>query len=170
LREITAVEFLHLLYRSIPTFADFDDSDRDILRSALLNNAAQGITGYLWRTGDQFVQALHGPADAVDALYRRLTEDARHNDLDLLLRAPTAAESPFENWSMGYDHFIDAEFGLERDLDGTRPTLTPERVQEVWDGLVHAAHSAMQFGSIQPMARAPQESEADYLARISAAE
>jgi hypothetical protein len=40
----------------------------------------------------------------------------------------------------------------------------------VWDGLVRAAHSAMQFGSIQPMARAPLESEVEYLARISAAQ
>ncbi|MEX1660402.1 BLUF domain-containing protein [uncultured Thioclava sp.] len=162
--------FVHFLYRSIPAFADFDDSDRDILRSALLNNAAHGITGYLWRTGDQFVQALHGPADAMDVLYRRLTEDPRHSDLDLLLRAPAPAESPFESWSMGYDHFIDSELGLERDLDGARPTLTPDRVQMVWDGLVRAAHSAMQFGSIQPMARAPLESEVEYLARISAAQ
>ena len=162
------MEFIHLLYRSVPTFADFDDSDRDILRAALLNNAAQGITGYLWRTGDQFVQALHGPADAVDALYQRLGKDSRHADMDLLLRAPAPSDSPFESWSMGYDHFIDSELGLDCDLDGTRPTLSPDRVQGVWDGLVRAAHSAMQFGSIQPLARAPRESEGDYLARISA--
>ena len=165
---MTAVAFLNLLYRSVPVYADFDDSDRGILRSALQNNAEVGITGYLWRTGDQFVQALHGPADAVDELYRRLAEDPRHDDLDLLLRAPAPVASPFENWSMGYDHFIDAELGIARDLDGARPILPPERVTQVWDGLVRAAHCAMQFGSILPMARSPQESEADYLARISA--
>ena len=163
------MDCLHLLYRSIPAFADFDACDRDILRAALQHNAVQGITGYLWRTGDQFVQALHGPAEKVDALYRRLHADTRHSDLELLLRVPAPGGSPFAGWSMGYDHFIDFELGLERDLDGARLPVAPERARQLWDGLVDAARDAMQFGSIQPLARAPRESEADYLARITGA-
>ncbi|WP_417806800.1 BLUF domain-containing protein [Thioclava sp.] len=161
------MEYIYLLYRSIPTFADFDDSDREILKTAVVNNAARGITGYLWRTGDQFFQALHGPMAEVDALYQKLIIDPRHQDVELLLRAFAPATSPFKNWSMGYDHFIDTELDLMPELDGSRPALSPERAVKVWDALVRAAESAMRFGSIQPIARAPQESERAYLERIS---
>jgi hypothetical protein len=164
------MDYIRLLYRSVPNFVDFDESDRDILRTALRNNPEHGITGYLWRTGDQFFQVLHGPAEAVDTLYSRLMADSRHRDIELLLRAPCGPDTPFGNWSMGYDHFIDTELGLMPELDGTRPALSSERAQEVWEGLVRAAQSAMQFGSIQPFARAPEESEAAYLTRLSRAQ
>ena len=158
-----------LLYRSLPLFADFDPSDLAILRASLRNNARDGITGYLIRASGQFIQALHGPAAAIEALMARLGADPRHRGVDILIDRAAEAASPFGDWSMGYDHFLPLETGLDFLPDGTRPGLTEGQIEHAWERLVAAARSQGEFGSVFPYARMPGEAAEPYLARIEAA-
>jgi len=156
-----------LLYRSLPHFADFDPSDLAILRASLRNNARAGITGYLIRASGQFFQALHGPAEAIGALVARLDDDPRHRGLEILIDRETEAPSPFEDWSMGYDHFLPLEAGLDFTETGARPVLSEAEAGLAWDRLVAAARSQGEFGSVFPYARLPGEEAEPYLARIA---
>ncbi|MBL4918822.1 BLUF domain-containing protein [Szabonella alba] len=155
-----------ILYRSLPAHSDLHPSDTDILCSALRFNAANGITGYLLRTGNQFIQALHGPCGAIAALIERIAVDPRHSGFDLLIREETGPISPFSGWSLGYDHFMADFAGVGLLPGGTRPPLTPEMRAALFDRVVEAATEALEFGSGLPQARRPGESDADYLTRL----
>ena len=157
-----------ILYRSLPHFADFDPSDLSILRASLRNNALSGITGYLIRANGQFIQALHGPAQAIGALLQKIVADARHRGVEVLLDRDAEQDSPFCGWSMGYDHFLPIEAGLDFELDGSRPVLDAVQAEHAWARLVAAARSQGEFGSVFPYARQPGEGADDYIARIEA--
>lgn len=57
-----------------------------ILISARRHNARADVTGALLLTGSHYFQLLEGPAEAVDATYRRIERDSRHSDLIMLRR------------------------------------------------------------------------------------
>ena len=59
--------YVQVLYRSVARHEDFHPSDLDILRTAIKFNVDHGVTGILLRIDEQFFQALHGPAQHVDA-------------------------------------------------------------------------------------------------------
>lgn len=64
-------------------------------------NAARGITGMLlYRDGD-FMQAIEGPAEGVDALLERISWDERHRAFFPLLSG-WRQERAFRDWSMGF--------------------------------------------------------------------
>jgi len=159
-------DYVRLLYRSIAKFPDFDPSDLAILRSALRFNLPHGITGFLWRANGQFFQALHGRAEALDDLMARIARDDRHTGVEVLVLEPTEAPSPFPDWSMGYDHFLAAELGIELAADGTRPAITPDSASHIFEAIVKAAHAVREFGSAFPYARVPGEEEDAYLKRL----
>lgn len=158
-----------LLYRSLPDFADFDPSDLAILRTSLRNNACLGITGYLIRSSGQFFQALHGPTEAIGALMAKIASDPRHHGVEVLIDREVENDSPFGEWSMGYDHFLPLETGLDFEIDGSRPALDAAQSQAAWDRLVAAARSQGEFGSVFPYARLPGEEADLYIARVEAA-
>lgn len=55
-----------------------------IVAQARARNSQRGITGLLIFDGSRFCQHLEGPADAVDALMRRIAHDSRHSDVRVL--------------------------------------------------------------------------------------
>ena len=66
-------------------------------------NPALGITGALVHDRGRFLQVLEGERAALDLLVESLTNDARHREMKLLVRAPIK-ERTFSGWSMAtYD-------------------------------------------------------------------
>jgi hypothetical protein len=66
-------------------------------------NPVRGITGALVHDRGRFLQVLEGQRAALDHLAESLTNDARHHDMKLLVRAPIK-ERTFSGWSMAaYD-------------------------------------------------------------------
>ncbi len=63
---------------------DEDTLLRSILEVSVRNNAAVAVTGMLLRHCDHFIQALEGSAAAVEAIYRRVQRDPRHQDIKLI--------------------------------------------------------------------------------------
>ena len=93
-----------LLYRSTAVHPFPHPSDLEILRSAWENNRRNGITGFLVRTRNHFVQFIEGPRDAVHTLQDQLIVDPRHTAFEVLTEGPAAVRQ-FPDWSMGYAEF-----------------------------------------------------------------
>lgn len=100
---IPALKLRRLLYRSEPTLSgtaeEFERQVDAIVRAAREANARVGITGALLTAPGLFIQALEGPASAVEKTFERICCDLRHRHLHLL--EYVAVESRvFADWSM----------------------------------------------------------------------
>jgi hypothetical protein len=94
-----------LIYTSrvAPDLQDEDALLRSILEVSVRNNAAVAVTGMLLRHKNHFIQALEGPACAVELIYRKVRRDPRHHEL-VLLQDATRQRRSFAAWSMcGYN-------------------------------------------------------------------
>ncbi|WP_278070345.1 BLUF domain-containing protein [Brevundimonas sanguinis] len=85
--------------RVVPGLQDEDALLRSILEVSVRNNTAVAVSGMLLRHRDHFFQALEGSAAAVEAIYRRVRRDPRHQDLKLLQDATPTSRS-FAGWAM----------------------------------------------------------------------
>jgi hypothetical protein len=92
----------HLIYESRAT-QPFSDTDLlALLRHSRGNNAQHGITGLLLYSSEgRFLQVLEGRRAEVDALYQRISQDARHTACVVLLAGPLATRR-FAEWRMGF--------------------------------------------------------------------
>jgi len=114
-------DLIRLVYASKATFCDRHIGARHrvvdgIIRQAQLRNREDGVTGVLCFDNGSFFQALEGERVAVEALYDRILEDDRHQDIWLLWKRPVA-ERLFDKWSMKYinvDAFIHRILERER--------------------------------------------------------
>lgn len=91
----------YLLYRSRAILPEDDMSNLDILRVAMLFNAANSITGFLCRDEGFFAQVLEGPRQVIEDLLARIRTDPRHENVELLETGPIEKRQ-FPQWSMGY--------------------------------------------------------------------
>jgi hypothetical protein len=73
---------------------------RKIIEVSQRNNARNNVTGALMLVSDAFAQILEGSRKDVSRTMDVIGRDPRHDDLKIL-RAETAAERRFANWTMG---------------------------------------------------------------------
>lgn len=73
----------------------------ELLEVARRKNAAADITGLLLYKGGSFMQVLEGEKACVQALYRKISRDVRHDGCFILLEEEAEARI-FEDWSMGF--------------------------------------------------------------------
>ena len=109
---------VQLVYVSLAVRPFSPDELASILRTSRKNNAAVGVTGALLYSEGNVMQALEGPADAVDATFRRIQGDPRHRTVSVLYRGPVS-ERAFPEWEMGVqsvDDLPDHERGDVRSL------------------------------------------------------
>lgn len=96
---------LRLTYASRARFDDVNGSAgihpevARIMIQSRRNNPRSGLVGALYFGDGCFFQVLEGPAAEVDALYQRLHEDPRHDDLRVLAREVVQRRS-FAGWAM----------------------------------------------------------------------
>jgi hypothetical protein len=64
------------------------------------NNMASGITGVLMTSGGLFFQVIEGPVKAVDALWKTISDDARHRDVLLISSDENVRDRLFPDWAM----------------------------------------------------------------------
>jgi blue light- and temperature-responsive anti-repressor len=90
-----------LIYRS-RALRRFSQSEVDQLAAkAFARNLTLHVTGVLVFDGEHFLQVLEGPADAVEAVFDRLSRDTRHDNLVTML-CTQAARRRFGSWGMYY--------------------------------------------------------------------
>lgn len=97
-----------------------------ILAESQRNNDRDGLTGALAAHRDRYIQVVEGPAQALDALLRRLESDPRHRDLILLDREPIS-DRLFSRWSMANAR-ITPDHGAALDSLIDNDELTPDQV------------------------------------------
>lgn len=94
---------VRLLYVSLAVGPQTTTMTTSILKQAQAHNAAHGITGVLCQGQGFFFQVIEGERSKVNTLYRRISADARHKDVDLLLYEEIT-ERRFGPWSMALVH------------------------------------------------------------------
>jgi hypothetical protein len=94
---------VRLLYVSRATGPQTTTMTTTILTQAQANNPAQGITGVLCQGQGFFFQVIEGERSRVNALYRRIVADKRHNDVEML-HYEEITERRFGQWSMALVH------------------------------------------------------------------
>lgn len=85
-------------------------------------NAKVNITGALMFTELYFAQFLEGPGDEIDALFKRIRRDPRHERLDIV-RESVQEVRVFPGWSMAYSGphlFVGSQFSAFTALAGQR--------------------------------------------------
>ena len=91
---------VRLLYASRATESQSQDELLRILSQSKANNPESGITGVLCSSGRIFLQALEGGRMQVNALYKHIAADPRHEDV-VILSYEEISERKFSSWSMG---------------------------------------------------------------------
>ncbi|GGK27313.1 hypothetical protein GCM10007962_21940 [Yeosuana aromativorans] len=74
---------------------------KELLRVAKINNSKNQITGVLIHKSSNFLQVLEGDQKHVDALFRRISLDDRHQNIFKLLET-TIDERYFEGYKFGF--------------------------------------------------------------------
>jgi EAL domain-containing protein (putative c-di-GMP-specific phosphodiesterase class I) len=72
-----------------------------LLVAARRHNERHGITGMLLHVDGSFFQVLEGAPDDVERLFQRISGDARHDHVTLIIREPLAVRA-FGAWTMGH--------------------------------------------------------------------
>lgn len=72
-----------------------------LIWQAMRNNVSRGITGALLYDGERFAQVVEGWRDDVDALFRRIQQDSRHEAVTLIQRDAVRRRA-FPRWSAMY--------------------------------------------------------------------
>ena len=90
---------VRLLYVSRAHNESPDDIE-GILASSRKKNLGKGITGILCFGGGQYLQAIEGGRNAVNALFSLILADKRHKDV-VILHYEEIAERRFGGWTMG---------------------------------------------------------------------
>jgi len=91
---------VHLLYVSTRTKVCTDDQIQNILSSCKKNNSPLLITGLLLYSDTTFVQYVEGDPKLLLALYDKIKEDERHENVRLISLGVIQGRI-FPNWYMG---------------------------------------------------------------------
>ncbi len=94
-------DFHYALYHSISLLPPTADFHNDIMKTSQKNNMRDGLTGFLHREGDFFIQYLEGPKSELHKAMRRISRDPRHSDFTVMKQAP-ATRRLLPEWSMGF--------------------------------------------------------------------
>lgn len=99
---ISSSRSLHrLIYFSRQNFpdADLDVEIASMLAASVRNNRRDEITGLLLTHQGWFLQALEGPANAVQHTLGRIGQDRRHKEVHIITAGP-AERREFAAWNM----------------------------------------------------------------------
>lgn len=90
-----------IIYSSREKTALSDEQKQELLEGARQHNSENGITGMLLYFDMVFFQVLEGPEDSLRALYAKIQNDPRHQDVTAHVDE-AVSERLFPSWSMAY--------------------------------------------------------------------
>lgn len=94
-------ELVQCIYASAARHEFGTEALSDLLHVARTNNARLGLTGMLLYAEGSFFQVLEGPVDVVHALYAKIEQDPRHDQMTMIICEPIPKRS-FDAWTMGF--------------------------------------------------------------------
>jgi len=120
------MQLIELTYVSMAIHPMSAKELEDILTVSKQNNAEKDITGMLLYRDRYFIQALEGEEHIVENLYKKISQDSRHNHI-LLVAKEEISDRMFSDWSMGFtnlENADDATIQHVESLDGFTDFLT----------------------------------------------
>lgn len=104
-----------LIYRSRCAVHMNWDLVRDLSNSSERNNLELGLTGILLASSSHFLQVIEGNFEDVNAVYRRICQDDRHDELTLIDFSVVDSRL-FDGWGMKGIGVFDMNEQLEKQL------------------------------------------------------
>ena len=98
---LKVTQLCRLYYASTATQEYLPHDIGNILKSCKTVNPSLDVTGMLFFGEGYFLQCLEGSRENINFLYRKITRDPRHKDVELL-EFKEISERYFEEWSMKY--------------------------------------------------------------------
>lgn len=90
-----------IIYTSLATRDLSPEELTQLLDQARAHNASRGITGMMIYHRREFMQLIEGEQAAVEALYDRIADDPRHQQLRKIWDGPVR-ERGFPDWGMAF--------------------------------------------------------------------
>ena len=112
-----------MTYRSRAAEGLHPEQIMEIVDEAIAFNRRAGLTGCLVYDGGYFVQILEGEKETVEDLFRKISRDNRHLQIDILSQG-WACDRMFRTWNMGY-------LELEEYQDGQKKQVVKEARKEM---------------------------------------
>ena len=110
------------------------DDLHELLGTSIRNNRERDITGILIHHEGDFLMALEGPVDAMQALRRKIGRDSRHDDIvDVVWRE--VSQRLFPDWYMSFFEectLTDAERRSYSELKSSLLDMTEQRSGRTW--------------------------------------
>lgn len=109
-----------------------------ILRSAQAHNVGHGITGVLCQGQGGYLQVLEGERNMLDALYARILNDRRHQNIELR-QMKDIVRRRYGKWSMAHVDLVQVSAQMAASLQEFDPdTRAGEQVMATIDVLIAA--------------------------------
>lgn len=128
----------YIIYQSTALIPDVNAEHDAILQACRINNAGNGVTGFLHREGDFFIQYLEGSRGALNRTMRKIAADTRHKDI-LLLDTGPLQERRLPDWQMG---FVDGTQMSLHDLMEAGPRGLDLKAEDPFDLVVFMTANA----------------------------
>jgi hypothetical protein len=96
-----------IVYMSLACEAMSPEQLASLLDGARAHNEAAGITGMMIYHEREFMQLLEGERAVIEALFAKIAEDSRHQQVYLLWDGQIATRN-FDDWTMGFASVDDA--------------------------------------------------------------
>ncbi|RJE72187.1 blue light sensor protein [Pseudoalteromonas sp. MSK9-3] len=109
----------------------------EILEVAKRNNASLGVTGSLFYNGGWFLQVLEGDVTVINSLYRRIEQDERHLQSQVIYLEPASCRV-FSRWTMNM-------INLEKERDSKYDILVDVIKAATRGGLVEGLSPAVKL-------------------------
>ncbi|MHA7055681.1 BLUF domain-containing protein [Aquimarina sp. M1] len=118
-----------LCYKSKASEGLSTSSVENIVSESLLNNPGNAITGALVYYANTFFQIIEGPKPNILELYRKLLEDHRHYDVELIWQG-VKTKRIFNDWSLA---FLTEEDN--QNVEGSLGDITYAKLAPIMEGL-----------------------------------
>lgn len=79
-----------------------------LFKETVSNNVKHNITGVLVKNKDVFFQIIEGDSDLINQLFKKISNDSRHNNIIQLVNRSISSRS-FSNFNAGYTVIEDSE-------------------------------------------------------------
>jgi len=113
----------------------------NIVTASTQNNPSKDITGCLVEGKNSFLQILEGPSDAIKGLYRTISEDKRHTNVNSLCDEPVDTRL-FSDWSMKSDNYNRIEWGDPALNTGNFLNISADAAKNIFTRISEQAESS----------------------------
>ena len=114
----------------------------DIVNVSTRNNPSKDITGCLLEGKNSFLQILEGPSDAIQSLYKTISEDNRHTNVKRLCDEYSDSRL-FSDWSMKSDSYNQMEWSKDTLNAGNFANISVDAAKNIFTRISEQGQSSL---------------------------